>query len=48
MCKIVIKFITELSDNLYNLHMVSFIISIGSISESLALINVMDEEDYNA
>lgn len=46
-CKIVLKLITDLSEGLYNLHMVSFIVSIGSVSESLALINVLDEEDNN-
>lgn len=43
--RVLIKIATEITENLYNLYYVSLIISIGSIQESLQLIDILDEEE---
>lgn len=45
MCRLLIKVITELVDGLYNIHFISFVVSVGSIRESLQLIDLLDEEE---
>lgn len=43
--KILIQIASEVMEDLYNLYSISLILSIGSIRESLLLIEVLDEED---
>lgn len=45
MCRLLIKVITGLADGLYNIHFISFVVSVGSIRESLQLIELLDEEE---
>lgn len=45
MCRMLIKIVTAVADDLYNLYTISFILSMGTIRESLQLIDMMDEED---
>lgn len=45
MCRILIKVVTELAGDLYNLHTISFIVSVGTIRESLQLIEALDEDE---
>lgn len=45
MCRIIVKIVTEIADDLYNLHTLSFIVSVGTVSEGLQLIDVLDEDE---
>lgn len=41
----IVKIVTEIADDLYNLHTLSFIVSVGTVRESLQLIDVLDEDE---
>lgn len=43
--RIVLKIATEVAEGLYNLHTISLFFSIGTITESLQLIELLDEEE---
>lgn len=45
MCRMIVKIVTEIADDLYNLHTLSFIVSVGTVRESLQLIDVLDEDE---
>lgn len=45
MCRMLVKVLTELTEGIYDLHVISFIVSTGSIRESLELIEMLDEDD---
>lgn len=45
MCRMLIKVVAEIADDLYNLHTVSFIVSVGTVGESLQLLDALDEEE---
>lgn len=40
-----IKIITEVADDLYNLHTMNLIFSVGTIAEGLHLIDILDEDE---
>lgn len=39
------KIVSEIATGLYDLHTVSLIVSVGSVSESLQLIDMLDEDE---
>lgn len=45
MGRILLKIANEIAEDLYDLHSVSFILSIGTVRESLQLIELLDDED---
>lgn len=45
MCRMLIKIITEVADDLYNLHTINFYFSMGTITEGLQLIDILDEDE---
>lgn len=45
MCRMLLKVITEVAEDLYNLHTVTLILSVGTISDSLQLLDILDEDD---
>lgn len=44
-CTLIMKITTSIAEDLYNLRTIYFIISIGSVRESLNLLNLLDEDD---
>lgn len=45
MCRVLVRVVNEVAEDLYNLHLITFIVSIGSIKDSLRLLEMLDEED---
>lgn len=43
--KILLNIATEIGEGIYNLHSITLIFSIGTISESLRLLELLDEEE---
>lgn len=44
-CRMIVKVVSEIANDLYNLHTVSLIVSVGSVRESLQLIDMLDEDE---
>lgn len=44
-CRILLKVLTQFVDQTYDLHYISLTLSIGTISENLQLLDVLEEED---
>lgn len=44
-CRMIVKIVSEIATDLYDLHTVSFILSVGSVSESLQLLDILDEDE---
>lgn len=45
MCRMIVRLISEIADDLYNLHTMNLILSVGTIRENLQFIDVLDEDE---
>lgn len=44
-CRMLIRIVAEVAEDLYDLHNLSFILSIGTVGDSLQLIELLDSEE---
>lgn len=43
-CKFLVKIVTQITESLYNYRLITFIVSIGSVADSLLLMDILDDD----
>lgn len=46
LCRFVLKLITQTSENLYDFKLLTFMLSVGTFSDSLLLLEILDDDEY--